>query len=172
MKHLNDYIIEKFKVNSNNISSSDINETPIKSIESKNDLEKYLNNNNINFKIDKKGRYDNSTDYIIDTQYEGVKVIYGFIGSIEYLASVEKDDKEIMYFDSSKELSYRNEFTVKFLDPIAYFNDCLKTCKKKLQSANKGKRNNRTGEYQKNYSDIAFYEKKIKKYEKWISEIK
>ena len=144
----------------------------VECIETRKDLEKYLTDNDIKFTIDKEGRYDKSYDIIIDTKYEGVKVIYGFIGGVEYLASLEKDGKEIMYFDSSKELSYRNEFTVKFLDPIAYFNDCLKTSKKKLQSANKGKRNNRTGEYQKNYSDIAFYEKKIKKYEKWISEIK
>ena len=144
----------------------------VECIETRKDLEKYLTDNDIKFTIDKEGRYDKSYDIIIDTKYEGVKVIYGFIGGVEYLASLEKDGKEIMYFESSKELSYRNEFTVKFLDPIAYFNDCLKTCKKKLQSANKGKRNNRTGEYQKNYSDIAFYEKKIKKYEKWISEIK
>lgn len=156
MKNFKDYLIKE----------------SVECIETRKDLEKYLTDNDIKFTIDKEGRYDKSYDIIIDTKYEGVKVIYGFIGRVEYLASLEKDDKEIMYFESSKELNYRNEFTVKFLDPIAYFNDCLKTCKKKLQSANKGKRNNRTGEYQKNYSDIAFYENKIKKYEKWISEIK
>jgi hypothetical protein len=98
----------------------------VECIETRKDLEKYLTNNDIKFTIDKEGRYDKSYDIIIDTKYEGVKVIYGFIGKVEYLASLEKDGKEIMYFESSKELSYRNEFTVKFLDPIAYFNDCLK----------------------------------------------
>jgi len=144
----------------------------VECVETRDALEKYLTDNDIKFTINKEGRYDKSYDIIIDTNYEGVKVVYGFIGDEEYLASLEKDDKEIMYFESSKHLSSRNEFTVKFLDPLKYFNEWIKVFEKKLKSAEKGKRNNRTGEYEKNYSDIAHYKKKIANYTRWASKIK
>ena len=128
----------------------------------------YLDDHEYEFTIDH-GRFDNSMDVIIETKYPGITVIFSFIGPSEYLLEMKKDGSRFTGEDSSRELSRTANLGV--LDPLAYFKTCLKNCEKKLASANKGKMNRRTGEYERNYSDIMFYEKKVARYKKYIEMI-
>lgn len=130
----------------------------------------YLDDNNYEFTVDH-GRFDDSTDVIIETKYPGVTVILAFIGPQEYLIEMEKNEKRIYSLDSSKDLGWGHHFDFDLLDPLKYFKICLKNCEKKLASANKGKRNRRTGEIEKSYGDISFYERKVARYKKYIEAV-
>lgn len=130
----------------------------------------YLDDNNYEFTVDH-GRFDDSTDVIIETKYPGVTVVLSFIHPSEYLISMDQDGKEFYSLDSSRDLGWGHHFDFDLLDPLKYFKICLKNCEKKLATANKGKRNRRTGEIERNYSDIMFYEKKVARYKKYIEMI-
>lgn len=130
----------------------------------------YLDDHEYEFTIDY-GRFDKSTDVIINTKYPGVTVILAFIGRQEYLIEMEKDDKEIYSLQSSKDLGWGHHFDFDLLDPLKYFKTCLKNCEKRLATAKKGKRNRRTGEIEKNWSDIDFYERKVARYKKYIEAV-
>lgn len=43
---------------------------------------------------------------------------------------------------------------------------------KRLASVKKGKRNRRTGEIEKNWSDISYYEGKVERYKKYLEKVK
>lgn len=131
----------------------------------------YLDDNDYEFTVDH-GRFDDSTDVIIETKYPGVTVILAFIGPSEYLIEMEKNKKRIYGRDSSKDLGWGHHFDFDLLDPLKYFKICLKNCEKRLATAKKGKRNRRTGEIEKNWSDIDFYERKVARYTKYIEQIK
>ena len=129
-----------------------------------------LDDKGYEFTVDK-GRFDDSTDVIIETKYNGVTVILSFIHPSEYLISMDKNDKEFYSLDSSRDLGFGNHFDFDLLDPLKYFKICLKNSEKRLATAKKGKRNRRTGEIEKNYSDISFYERKVARYTKYIEAI-
>ena len=131
----------------------------------------YLDDHGNTFTVEK-GRFDDSTDVIIDTKYNGVTVVLSFIHPSEYLISMDKNGKEIYSLDSSRSLGWGNHFDFDLLDPLKYFKECLKTSEKRLATAKKGKRNRRTGEIEKNYSDISFYERKVARYTKYIEKVK
>ncbi len=131
----------------------------------------YLDDHGNTFTIEK-GRFDDSTDVIIDTKYNGVTVVLSFIHPSEYLISMDKNGKEIYSLDSSRSLGWGNHFDFDLLDPLKYFKACLKTSEKRLATAKKGKRNSRTGEIEKNYGDISFYERKVARYTKYIERVK
>lgn len=130
----------------------------------------YLDDKGYEFRIDH-GRFDKSTDVIIETKYLGVTLVLSFIHPSEYLISMDKNDKEIYSLDSSRDLGWGHHFDFDLLDPLKYFKACLKTSERRLATANKGKRNRRTGEIEKNYSDISFYERKVTRYKKYIEAI-
>ena len=130
----------------------------------------YLDDNDYEFTIDH-GRFDKSTDVIIETKYPGVTVILAFIGPSEYLIEMEKDKKRIYSLDSSRDLGWGHHFDFDLLDPLKYFKTCLKNSEKRLATAKKGKRNRSTGEIEKNWSDIDFYERKVARYKKWIEAV-
>ena len=130
----------------------------------------YLDDNNYEFTVDH-GRFDDSTDVIIETKYPGVTVVLAFIHPSEYFINIDKDGEELYSLTSSRDLGWGSHFDFDILDPLKYFKLCLKNCEKKLISVNKGKRNRRTGEIEKNYSDISFYERKVARYKKYIEAI-
>lgn len=131
----------------------------------------YLDDNKYEFTCDS-GRFDDSKDVIINTKYNGVTVILSFVGLSEYLIEMEKDNETIYSLQSSRDLGWGHHFDFDLLDPLKYFNICLKNMEKKLASAQKGKRNRRTGEIEKSWSDISYYEGKVARYKKYIEKIK
>lgn len=131
----------------------------------------YLDDHGNTFTVEK-GRFDDSTDVVIDTNIKGVTTVLSFIGPSEYLLGMEKNGKEIYSLNSSKTLGWGNHFDLDVLDPRKYFTLCLRNMEKRLASAKKGKRNRRTGEIEKNWSDISYYEGKVERYKKYLEKVK
>lgn len=69
----------------------------------------YLDDRGNTFTIEK-GRFDDSTDVIIDTNSKGVTTVLSFIGPNEYFLGMEKNGKGIYSLNSSKTLGWGEPF--------------------------------------------------------------